>query len=210
MLGPLAPSQESSECEVSLKGVLHQPAARAPPGSSGHSGDGRSPTRLPGPGACGPPPLPSSRSCALLQERKLRVFSLPSCFSFLKTKVLSLHLPASRKSSQREGGFGPGREGRGRGAIAPRSPQPYVWGGRICVVEGGIKSAKFLGKRRQHRGPAAAGSSQGLSAGGGAGGRAGLRPQAPCCCLGSWVWGGRLRVPLLVQGSGRTLVRRAA
>lgn len=35
MLGSLALSQESSECEVSLKGILHQPVDGClPPGSS--------------------------------------------------------------------------------------------------------------------------------------------------------------------------------
>lgn len=110
MPGSLARSQESSECKVSLKGVLHQPVGecrhRAPPPAQWKKKCSQQ-ILLSGPGsAVDYSSVSSFHSCALLDARELHVcvFFFLHDFSFPKTKALTLLLvPPEKFTKEAEG-----------------------------------------------------------------------------------------------------------
>lgn len=149
--------------------VLHQPAARAPPGSSAARG-----ARLPGPGRAGPlrpAPPAAAHSCQSVSPCGF----LPFTFPFSETESAEPPSPGVSEKFTKGRGFGSGRAGRGWGAVAPGIHSLTCGGGRISVAEGRREGAKRLRKRRRDQGRTQRPLPRGLGAGGGAGGRAGLR-----------------------------------
>lgn len=124
--------------------VLHQPAARAPPGSSAARG-----ARLPGPGRAGPlrpAPPAAAHSCQSVSPCGF----LPFTFPFSETESAEPPSPGVSEKFTKGRGFGSGRAGRGWGAVAPRKPQPHVWGG-ADFRGGGQKRGRKAPKKTQAR-----------------------------------------------------------
>lgn len=164
MLGSLALSQESSECEVSLKGILHQPVdVCLPPCSFTGKVEKEAFHNKFFLLGCGNAVDYSSvfflQNCALLDERKLCVF-LPSIFFFFSENESSEYtfpgVSGNVLKRRQKGLSSQERKGRDWGTIDSRNPRSHIFGGLDLCYGGRIKSIKNQRRLKQSKGVLAA------------------------------------------------------
>lgn len=160
--GSLAPSQESSECEVSRKGILHQPRGCALPGprrsgTAVHTQPSLRPDRGYSSvrGFCPP--------CALLDDRKFCVFfSFLRFLSFPQTQALTVLLASPEEFTKEARGVPSGGAGAaGLRERRPPCPGPSFQGDGESCVQGQRAVAGGRPGRRAWRAEALGGSGAG-------------------------------------------------